>query len=124
MGAYKIFRRPVVITNVFVRDPASCIPLLFHVSDIVQFGLTEDLLLLWSGGMFSEDDIKSEARIGSAFSFAGFSRLRMVPEQALTTSWLRAKGWDVYLPYPGYISKKYCQLSESCAIDELSCHAY
>lgn len=109
---FKIFRHPVVMTNIFARNPASCSPLLFHPSDIVQFGLTEDLADLWNRRIFNRSEVCSGLSLGRCLGFLGYTGLRMVPEQALMTEWLNSNGYEVRLPYPGFVSKKYCELSE------------
>lgn len=109
---YKIFKQPVTISNIFVRNPASHAPLLFHASDIVQFGLTQDLLDLWNRDFIREDQIKAKKTLWSALYFLGYTGLRMVPEQALTIGWLNTHGYNIFLPFPGFLSRKYCELSE------------
>lgn len=109
---FKIFRHPVVMTNIFARNPASCAPLLFHPSDIAQFGLTEDLTELWNRSFFDHSEVCSGLSLGRCLGFLGYTGLRMVPEQALMTDWLNSNGYEVRLPYPGFVSKRYCELSE------------
>lgn len=109
---YKIFKHPITTTNIYIRNPASRAPLLFHVSDIVQFGLTEDLRELWNRDFVFRKNLATDISYQSAVSFLGYTGLKMVPEQALTTGWLNAKGYQIDIPFPGFVSKKYCELSE------------
>lgn len=94
------FERPVTMSNLYLRDPEK-FPLLFHVSDIAQFGRTSDLLAFWDGPMFQEDEIlfPPEAPGGAR------SRLRLFPEQATTLRWLARSGVDVHLDQPAQIDR-------------------
>jgi len=112
VARYRIFKRPITISNIFVRNPASHAPLLFHTSDIVQFGLTEDLLDLWNRSHLSEDKIRREVTPWSGIHFLGYTGLRMVSEQTLMTDWLNDHGHEIHLPFPDFLSDDYCELSE------------
>lgn len=71
---FKVFKHKVVIPNLYTRNPSRIVPhnplYFFHPSDIFQFGLREDLLLLW------------DIPLASANS-------KSVPEQYIWTSCLR-----------------------------------
>jgi hypothetical protein len=95
-----LFERPMTMSNLYLRDPEK-FPLLFHVSDIAQFGRTSDLLAFWDGPLFHEDEIlfPSEAPGGAR------SRLRLFPEQATTLRWLARSGVEVCLDRPAQIDR-------------------
>lgn len=95
------FSRPVTIPNLYVRDPER-FPLLFHVADTAQFGLTSDLLAYWQGDPFPRSDVLSEDNGRAWFS----STTRLFPEQALTTRWLRRAGADPDIRYASDISQR------------------
>ncbi len=96
----RLFSSPVNITNIFTRDPTKT-PMLFHLSDTVHFGRREDIMDLWSHPLFEEAELLQPGGpiknpIGN---FAGFTSMRMVPEQALTLAWLRRHNFDVELAH-------------------------
>lgn len=95
-----LFERPMTMSNLYLRDPEK-FPLLFHVSDIAQFGLTRDLLSFWDGDLFTEDELlfPSEAPGGKR------ARLKLFPEQAVTLRWLARNGVDVRLAHPAQIDR-------------------
>lgn len=82
-----LFQRPVTLSNLYIRHPER-FPLLFHVSDTAQFGLTADLLSYWEGPLHTPDDV---LLVGSGRR-ALRSRVLLVPEQAMTLRWLGRHG--------------------------------
>jgi hypothetical protein len=96
----RLFSAPVNILTLYSRDPARA-PFLFHPSDIIQFGLTQDLRTFWSGRAFNADDIFGRSpRPGLISGWAGFTRQRVVPEQALMMRWLALNGLGSALQTP------------------------
>jgi hypothetical protein len=94
------FEQPMTMTNLYLRDPEK-FALLFHVSDIAQFGRTSDLRAFWDGPLFQEDEILFPAETpGEARS-----RLRLFPEQATTLRWLARSGVEVRLDHPAQIDR-------------------
>jgi hypothetical protein len=97
--AGSIFSRPMTLSNIYIRDP-EIFPLLFHVSDTVQFGLTADLLSFWAGGPFLESEV--------LFPQSGrlrFGRIRLHPEQAYTLRWLNRNGMKIALKHPALVER-------------------
>lgn len=95
------FSRPVTIPNLYVRDPER-FPLLFHVADTAQFGLTSDLLAYWQGDPFLRNEVLSEGNGRARFS----STTRLFPEQALTTRWLQRNDADPGMRHASAISPR------------------
>jgi hypothetical protein len=95
-----LFERPVTMSNLYIRDPEK-FPLLFHFSDIAQFGLTRDLQSFWSGGPFVEEDVLfPPERPGGEYI-----RTRLYPEQAMTLRWLQRNGVAIALRRPAEIDR-------------------
>jgi len=96
-----LFERPMTMTNLYLRDPEK-FTLLFHFSDIAQFGLTRDLLSFWEGELFAEDELlfPPDAPGGPR------SRLKLYPEQAATLRWLARHGIDVRLVDPAQVDRQ------------------
>lgn len=95
-SAHQLFNSPVNVTNIFTRDPTKT-PMLFHLSDMVHFGRAEDISDLWSHPLFSETYMKQangpvKNPVGN---FAGYTSMRLVPEQALTLAWLNKHNINV-----------------------------
>lgn len=90
---YRVFSTPITITSFYVRDPA-VIPMLFHASDIVQFGMTADLVDFWQQPQVDPAWlVRGSGPVMSIFGrYAGFTSLRLVPEQVVTLQWLAKHG--------------------------------
>ena len=86
------------------------VPLLFHVSDIAQFGRTSDLLSFWDGPLFGEDELLFPAEAPGRAR----GRLRLFPEQAATLRWLARNGVDVHLDQPAQIDRPLLSLWARC----------
>jgi hypothetical protein len=95
---YTLFSVPVTTTSYYVRDPA-VIPMAFHPSDIVQFGRTADLAEFWTQSLVDATQImRPNGPIMSIFGrYAGFTPIRLVPEQVVTLQWLEKRGIHVGL---------------------------
>jgi hypothetical protein len=95
-----LFARPLTMSNLYLRDPEK-FTLLFHFSDIAQFGLTRDLLSFWDGGLFAEDELLFPPGVPGGAR----DRLRLFPEQAATLRWLSRHGVDARLVHPAHIDR-------------------
>lgn len=95
------FARPLAMTNIYVRDPEK-FTLLFHFSDIAQFGLTTDLRALWDGPLFSAAEVLDL----SGTHAVTWDGMRLFPEQALTLRWLQSQGLDAALRHPAEVTRK------------------
>lgn len=60
---YPFFKQKIIVTTYFSRNPEK-IPLLYHISDLFQIGLTEDLMNLW------DIDIQPEPETTRAFPYS------------------------------------------------------
>ena len=89
----------VVLTNLFIPDPLRD-PTFYHISDIVQFGLREDITRIWRN-----DVVDSVSLLGNRYprriigNFSGYTDFRMLPEQALTIAWLTSDGIPVSIEH-------------------------
>lgn len=107
------FSSPITILNYFVRDPAKA-PMLFHVSDIIQFGRRDDLLDFWAGHAFTAEHLLIEGRpcVNPFGHWHGFTRQRIVPEQALMLRWMKRHGMEVHLARLDTVTYEAAKLSE------------
>ncbi|MDR2123615.1 MAG: WavE lipopolysaccharide synthesis family protein [Desulfovibrio sp.] len=98
---YTFFKEKIRITNFFVRDPLK-VPYLFHLSDVILFGRTEDMRLLWGTELPAAESLLQDGK--GYFSLfgneAGITRFREVPEQTVTLRWLERMGFPIHLPHP------------------------
>lgn len=87
------FTRRIGVSNLFLRNPCK-VPYLFHLTDTVQFGRTEDLLKLWSIDPLADDFVylKSGPRINPVGTFQGYTSFRLLPEQAIVLGFLQKNG--------------------------------
>jgi hypothetical protein len=110
----RLFTQPITLTNLFIRNPAK-IPLLFHISDLVQFGTKIDMLDFWGQPIISRDVhfLPETSRHKLFGNFLGYTNLRLVPEQALMINWLALKGIEIYLSYPFEVRKDSLELWDS-----------
>jgi len=96
----RLFKEPITLTTLFIRDPA-WFPMLYHISDLVQFGRREDMLVLWDQPVFVENDLCLPWPRRNPFgNYQGFSRVKMNAEQALMVGMLRKRGFNIQLDYP------------------------
>jgi len=108
----RLFKEPITLTTLFIRDPA-WFPMLYHISDLAQFGRREDMLEFWNQPVFSEDALFfSQPRKKSFGRYQGFSRMKMYPEQALMIGMLRKRGFPIQLDHPCQIRAKDLDLWE------------
>lgn len=91
-----ILESKMTITNLYVRNP-EIYPLLFHVSDLVQFGTHADMINYWTIQNFSESDVLFPMQQMGLFKLFNKPRFKLVPEQALTIAWLARNGHNVAL---------------------------
>lgn len=108
----RLLHQPITVTTLFIRNPAK-VPLLFHLSDLVQFGARDDMLEFWGQRirlqheMFANQPYKNP--IGN---FVGYSAMRMTPEQCLMLGFMAKKGYEISLKTPGEISPELVRLSD------------
>jgi len=99
-GESRFFKEPITLSTLFIRNPA-WFPMLYHVSDLVQFGRREDMLTFWEQPVFSEDELcHLQPRKNFLGNYQGFSRLRMNAEQVLMVGMLRKHGLRIELDHP------------------------
>ena len=109
----RLFSAPITITNLFIRNPALN-PMNFHVSDLVQFGKREDMLVFWNHSIFSYSDLfNAKPNLNPFGNFIGFSCLKMTPEQTFMIEVLRKRGHDVGLAHPCEMRTSDLELWES-----------
>lgn len=94
----RLFKQPITITNLFLSDPLKK-PLLFHISDLIQFGKKEDIQDFWSVHLPNREDIFSSypPRFRFFGQFIGFTTMQKVPEQYLMLSFLKKRGYSIHL---------------------------
>jgi len=112
-GEPKLFKTPITLTTLFMRNPLR-VPMLFHVSDLVQFGTREDMLAFWNQPLFKAEDIFNHRPFRNPFgNFTGYSSTYMIVEQSLMLGALRMQGIDIRLKHPCQIRLHDLKLWES-----------
>ncbi|HCF9865406.1 TPA: WavE lipopolysaccharide synthesis [Pseudomonas aeruginosa] len=120
MGSYdpripltaRLLRQPITVTTLFMRNPVK-VPLLFHLSDLIQFGTREDMLGFWDQKLRLQEEVFAPSPYKNPIgNFVGYSAMRMTPEQCFMLGFIRKKGYDIYLQTPGDISRELVELSE------------
>ncbi|QWA29949.1 WavE lipopolysaccharide synthesis family protein [Pseudomonas sp. RC3H12] len=88
------------VSNLFLRNPAR-LCYLFHLSDTVQFGRTEDLRKLWNIGPLTADFLylANGPRINPLGTFQGYTAFRLLPEQAIFLRFVQACGLKLDLEH-------------------------
>lgn len=95
-----LFETPITLTTLYIRNPQRA-PLLFHISDLVQFGTREAMLALWKQPLFKRDEVFNSKPSRNPFgNFCGYSSARMVAEQCIMLGAMRMQGIDVSLAHP------------------------
>lgn len=92
----RLFKQPITVSNYVIRNPVK-VPFLFHLSDIVQFGRTEDLTALWDTELVTPNELfLSDGHIpGIMDNFATMTLARWFPEQAIMIKFLQRSGIEV-----------------------------
>ena len=110
--ADRLLRQPITVTTLFIRNPAK-VPLLFHLSDLVQFGAREDMLGFWEQRLMLQHEVFAKEPYKNPIgNFVGYSAMRMTPEQCLMLGFMHKKGYDISLETPGEISPELVRLSD------------
>jgi hypothetical protein len=108
----RLLKTPITVTTLFIRNPLK-VPLLFHLSDLVQFGTREDMRSFWDQELKHQDDVFAKVPYKNPIgNFVGYSAMRMTPEQCLMLGFMRKKGYSISLQHPGEISPELVKLSE------------
>lgn len=109
----RLFKTPITITTLYIRNPVR-VPMLFHVSDLVQFGTREDMLHLWDQPLYQAKDVFHPRPYRNPFgNFIGYSSTRAVTEQCLMLGAIRKHGIDVTLDHPCQVRPNDLQLWEN-----------
>ncbi|MGI0646879.1 WavE lipopolysaccharide synthesis family protein [Pseudomonas aeruginosa] len=114
----RLFQAPLTVTNLFIRDPRRC-PMLYHMSDLVQFGLREDMLTFWDQPVYTGAELFNDKPTRNPFgNFVGYSKMKMTSEQALMITVMRNQGMQVdYLPHPCHVTSAGLKLWEEVLED-------
>ena len=121
MGAYdpsvpfgkRLLKQPITVSTLFIRNPAK-VPLLFHLSDLVQFGARSDMLGFWDQRLRLQHEVFAKAPYKNPIgNFVGYSAMRMTPEQCLMLGFMAKRGYDISLKTPGEISPELVALSDT-----------
>lgn len=108
-------KSPITTTNMIVRNHR-CVPFLFHPSDVIQFGLKEDMIDLWDIPLETKEEVTSSGRENIFFRYSS-TVFRYHPEQSLCIRWLRKHGVDVSLKTPTHISAEYLKTWENTLVN-------
>ncbi|GFZ74515.1 LPS biosynthesis protein [Pseudomonas amygdali pv. eriobotryae] len=99
-GETKLFETPITTTTLYIRDPER-LPMLFHISDLVQFGTRDAMLAMREQPLFERRTLFNDKPSRNPFgNFIGYTSARMVTEQALMLGVMRRKGIDARLGRP------------------------
>ncbi|KPY64970.1 WavE lipopolysaccharide synthesis superfamily [Pseudomonas ficuserectae] len=99
-GETKLFETPITTTTLYIRDPER-LPMLFHISDLVQFGTRDAMLAMWEQPLFERSALFNDKPSRNPFgNFIGYTSARLVTEQALMLGVMRRKGIDARLGRP------------------------
>jgi len=110
--ADRLLQQPITVTTLFIRNPEK-VPLLFHLSDLVQFGARGDMLDFWDQSLRLQHEVFTKRPNKNPIgNFVGYSAMRMTPEQCLMLGFIAKKGFDISLKTPGEISPELVRLSD------------
>jgi hypothetical protein len=100
----RLFDTPITLTTLYIRDPGQ-VPMLFHVSDLVQFGTREAMMTLWDQPLLERRDVLRDRPLRNPLgNFCGYTSLRNVSEQSLMLGCMRQQGMEVSLIHPCQVS--------------------
>ena len=111
---YKIFNKRIIITNIYTRNSSPEFKCLFHPSDWVMFGLSQDIYKMWNIPLAPEPETSQWFKTHKKPPFDMFPDFltRYHAEQYIWINVLKKNGvnfkFDNYLSY----SKKLIQISD------------
>jgi hypothetical protein len=95
----------ITVTSLFTHNPEKK-PLLYHGSDLVQFGRASDMRRYWDPMLFEERALCFEnASVPPIGSCWRYSRVKLAPEQALTLRWLNRIGVECALEHASELTE-------------------
>ena len=101
-GKYNFFSERVIVPTYFSRNPEK-IPLLFHISDLFQIGLTKDLKSLWNIPLQPEPQTTRAFNYDIKFSNDPFRynqyKMQFASEQYIWYQFAKTKNLDLRLNY-------------------------
>jgi hypothetical protein len=99
---YKFFDKRILVSTYFSRNPEK-VPLLFHISDLFQIGLTKDLLQLWDIEIQPEPETTRGFKYSQKFPNDPFPfnnyKMKYASEQYIWYGFTKKKGLDLSLNY-------------------------
>lgn len=93
-----LFKNPITMPSMVFRNHTK-IPFLFHPSDVVQFGLKEDILDLWNIQPETISEVRTSGKENIFFRYSS-TCFKYHPEQSLCLRWLKNHGFDINLNSP------------------------
>ncbi|NBF00810.1 hypothetical protein GV819_00750 [Pseudomonas sp. Fl5BN2] len=90
----------VSVSNLFLRNPTR-LCYLFHLSDTLQFGRSDDLRKLWNLGPLAADFVylAGGPRVNPLGTFQGYTAFRLLPEQAILLRFIHTCGMSLDLEH-------------------------
>jgi hypothetical protein len=118
-----LFEERVSVSNLFLRNPTR-LPYLFHLTDTLQFGRTQDLRKLWNIGLMPPDYLylKGGPRTNPIGTFQGFTSFRLLPEQALFLRFAQLNGLQLDLPHISHTSYELFSAWENLLVENFDVH--
>lgn len=119
----ELFQRKIGVSNLFLRNPLK-VPYLFHLTDTLQYGCTEDLRKLWSIGQLPENFLylQDGPRTNPVGTFQGFTSFRLLPEQAIFLRFVQKNGLALDLEHISHTSFELFNAWEDLLLDNFEVH--
>jgi hypothetical protein len=119
-GKYSFFTQRIITSNVFSLNSRKA-PLLFHVSDIFQVGLTSDMKQLWDIELQLEPQTTRSGQSGwikwnDPYSVEGYE-MKFAPEQYIWFAFCKKNGLDLNLKFYSELPLNKIVRSELSIID-------
>ncbi|WP_235375709.1 WavE lipopolysaccharide synthesis family protein [Pseudomonas aeruginosa] len=119
----QLFGACIGVSNLFLRNPTK-LPYLFHLTDTLQFGRTEDLRKLWSIGTLPADYVylKKGPRTNPIGTFQGYTSFRLLPEQAIFLRFAQKNGLALDLAHISHTTFRLFSAWEDLLLDNFDVH--
>ncbi len=119
----KFFAERVGVSNLFLRNPCK-VPYLFHLTDTLQFGRTEDLRKLWGSELIPKDFLYRSGgpRTNPIGTFQGFTSFRLLPEQAIFLRFAQRNGLRLDLEHISHTSFELFSAWEELLLENFELH--
>lgn len=123
VNRFHFLKQRILVSTYFSRNPEK-LPLLYHISDLFQIGLTEDLMALWNIPLQPEPETTRAFPYSAKISNDPFRhnryKMRYASEQYIWFAFCKKMGLDLSLNYFSEVPAKLIEPATTSIIDNFA----